>query len=388
MRLKAMSLRPRLVPVTDLGPRRLSAWTDLVRRAAEPNPFFEPDYLLPSVQHRKVAIALLAVFDGDDMVASLPLYRHDRTMLRLPTWGIPNVLGMPHVDSAYVETAFMVAIDFLSTRPNIRRVLHLHRVPDDGVVGPALLGAVDRFRCASLEPGAVRCPMIWRRPGLTYVQDSLQGRTRSKLGQKRRNFESLLGHALRLVDRASDPTAVERFLALEASGWKGLAGTAMLRIPGESDFFREVCARFREQGRLRMLSLEAGGTMVAMRCDVAAGEGLFSLKTSYDERYARFSPGLLLEIDSVTMFHDGPAAWLSSATNYPGSPTFAVYPDRRTLVNAVAILDPLTRLLHTRLVRPALRWLSGSRSRKGSARDGFPDRVETCSNSLRTESDD
>lgn len=381
-----MSLSPGLMLAADVEPRRLSAWADLVSRACEPNPFFEPDYVVPSVRHRKVAIVLLTVFDGDDMVACLPLFRHGRTLLRLPMWGIPNVLGVPHVDPAYVDTAWPVALDFLTTRLDLRRMLRLHRVPVDGVVGPALLGAVGRFRCPGLEPGPVSCPMIRRRPSPTYLKESLHGRTRLKLGQKRRNFESLLGHGLRLVDRGPEPPAVERFLALEASGWKGRARTAMLSLPGESDFFREVCARFRDRGRLRMLSLEAGDTTVAMRCDVAAGEGLFSLKTSYDERYARFSPGLLLEIDSVTTFHEGPAAWLSSATNYPGSPTFAVYPDRRTLVDAVAVFDPVTRLFLTRLVGPTLRWRRRW-SRTGQARDRFPERAEKCSNPLRMPSD-
>jgi hypothetical protein len=362
-----MSLRPDLLLAAEVEPRRLSAWASLVSRAAEPNPFFEPDYLIPTVRHRKVAVTLLTVFEGDDMVACLPLFRHGRTLLRLPMWGIPNVLGVPHVDPDYVETAWPLALDFLSTRLDLRRVLRLHRVPVDGSVGPALLAAVDRFRCPAMEPPPVSCPTIRRRPGPTYLKDTLQARTRLKLGQKRRNFESLLGHPLRLVDRGPDPSAVERFLALEGSGWKGRAGTAMLSIPGEPDFFREMCTRFRDRGRLRMLSLEAGDTVVAMRCDVAAGDGLFSLKTSYDERFARFSPGLLLEIDSVTMFHEGPAAWLSSATNYPGSPTFAVYPDRRTLVDAVAILDPLTRLVLTRLVRPTLRWLRRGRAATAGA---------------------
>jgi CelD/BcsL family acetyltransferase involved in cellulose biosynthesis len=372
-----MSLRPALLRAAEVPRRQLSAWADLVSRAAEPNPFFEPDYVVPSVRHRKVPIVLLTVFEGDDMVACLPLFRHGRTLLRLPMWGVPNVLGVPHVDPACVDRAWPVALRFLATRFDVRRMLRLHRVPADGVVGPALLAAVDRFRCPTMEPGPVSCPTLRRRRDPTYLKERLQSRTRLKLGQKRRNFESLLGHRLRLVDRGTDPSAVERFLALEAAGWKGQAGTAMLGIPGESNFFREMCGRFRDRGRLRMLSLEAGGTTVAMRCDVAAGEGLFSLKTSYDERYARFSPGLLLEIDSVAMFHEGSAAWLSSATNYPDSPTFAVYPDRRTLVDAVAILDPVTRLLLTQLVRPALQW----------RRERFSNRAEKCSNPLGMESD-
>jgi GNAT acetyltransferase-like protein len=364
-----MSLRADLVPLADLEANRSAAWADLVGRAVEPNPFFEPDYLVPTVEHRGVGVTLLAVYEGRDMVACLPLYGHGRTILRLPVWGMPNVLGVPHVDPEYAETAFSVAIDFLASPWSIRRMLRLHRVPVDGTVGPALLAAVAALRCPRLEPEPVTCPMIKRRPSLTYVLDTLLGRTRSKLGQKRRNFESLLGSPLRLVDRAAEPSAVERFLDLEAAGWKGRARTAMAFTAGEPAFFRAMCARFRTAGRLRMLSLEASGTVVAMRCDVTAGEGLFSLKTSYDERYARFSPGLLLEVDSVGMFHDSPAAWLSSATNYAGSPTFAVYPDRRTLVDAVAVFDGITRQILPRLVATRRRVASRPRAESNSQVD-------------------
>lgn len=353
-----MSLRARLVSVADLEPVHLSAWRDLVCRAAEPNPFFEPDYVRATVRHRGVDVTLLTVSDGEDMVACLPLYSHGRmSRLRLPVWGIPNVLGVPHVDPAYADTGLRTAIDFLSARWGVRRILRLHRVPADGTVGPALLAAVDGVRCSSLESNPLPCPLIKRRPSPTYLDETLKGRTRSKLGQKRRNFERLLGERLRIVDRASEPHAVERLLALEAAGWKGRARTAMLSIPGEADFFRAVCSTFATGRRLRLLSLEAAGTTVAMRCDVLAGERLFSLKTTYDERFARFSPGLLLEIDAVPIFHDGPAAWLYSATNHADSPVFSLYPDRQVLVDAVVILGGLTHQLVEKLAVPALRML-------------------------------
>jgi CelD/BcsL family acetyltransferase involved in cellulose biosynthesis len=353
-----VSLRARLVSVADLGPGQVSVWRDLVSRAAEPNPFFEPDYLRATVRYRGVTVTLVTVFDGDDLVACLPLYSHERmSRFRLPVWGIPNVLGIPHVDPAYADMGLRTAIEFLSARWGVRRILRLHRVPADGAVGPALLAAVDSVRCSSLESASSICPLVKRRSSPTYLDDTLQGRTRRKLGQKRRNFERVLGERLRLVDRGSEPLAVERFLALEAAGWKGDARTAMLSIPGEADFFRAVCSTFAAGNRLRLLSLEAGDTTVAMRCDVLAGDRLFSLKATYDEHFARFSPGLLLEVDSLPIFHDSPAAWLYSATNYPDSPAFLLYPDRQVLVEAVAIFGGLTRPVVEKLAVPALRGL-------------------------------
>ncbi len=353
-----MSLRARLVSVADLEPAQISAWHDLVRRAAEPNPFFEPAYLEATVRHRRTPVTLATISEGADMVACLPLYSHERiSRFRLPAWGIPNVLGIPHVDPAYAEDGLRTAIELLATRWSPRRILRLHRIPVDGTVGPALLAAVKGTRCSSLEPEPSICPFVKRRPSPTYLHETLMGRTRRKLGQKRRNFERVLGDRLRIVDRGSEPQAVERFLAMEAAGWKGLARTAMLSIAGEGDFFRAVCSAFAADNRLRLLSLEAAGATVAMRCDVLAGERLFSLKMTYDERFAQFSPGLLLEVDSVQVFHESAATWLYSATNYPDSPAFFVYPDRQMLVHPVVIPGRLARRLVETVVLPTLRTL-------------------------------
>ena len=54
--------------------------------------------------------------------------------------------------------------------------------------------------------------------------------------------------------------AIERFLTLEAAGWKGVAHTATPSTAGEADFFRAVCSSFAADNRLRLLSLEAGAS--------------------------------------------------------------------------------------------------------------------------------
>jgi hypothetical protein len=36
-----------LLPLADLTARDVAAWRDLAARAVEPNPFFEPDFVLP-----------------------------------------------------------------------------------------------------------------------------------------------------------------------------------------------------------------------------------------------------------------------------------------------------------------------------------------------------
>src|ERR1700720_3118316 len=44
-------METRLVRVKDLSDSDEQAWRRLADRAAEPNPFFEPDFLIPSCRH-------------------------------------------------------------------------------------------------------------------------------------------------------------------------------------------------------------------------------------------------------------------------------------------------------------------------------------------------
>ena len=293
-----LTLHVRLLSVADLDPAQVLAWRDLVSRAAEPNPFFEPDYLIPAARYRGVNPTLLTVSEGRDMVACLPLYGHERRF-HLPVWGVPNVLGIPHVDPEYADPGLRTAIEVLSAHWGFRRMLFLRRVPAEGTVGPALLAAVHGLRLPSPKQEPSMCPVLRRRPSPTYLDDTLKGKRRYNLGRSRRHLERLLGQPLRIVERSDEPAVIEKFLALEAAGWKGRAGTAMTSNSGESDFFRAVCSNFANANRLRMFSLEAGGTTVAMKCDVVCGDGLFNLKSTYDEQFARFSPGVLLEIEAV-----------------------------------------------------------------------------------------
>lgn len=125
---------------------------------------------------------------------------------------------------------------------------------------------------------------------------AIVGSTASKAKKRYRHLAELLGEEVHVVDRSADPDAVEDLLALEASGWKGRAPTADGMAPLAAHF-RDVCNRFREQGRLEVLSLEAAGRCLAMRSAIRAGDEYFTLHKAYDERYAAYGPGVLLDIE-------------------------------------------------------------------------------------------
>jgi CelD/BcsL family acetyltransferase involved in cellulose biosynthesis len=122
------------------------------------------------------------------------------------------------------------------------------------------------------------------------------------LPRLRRKAEKAFGR-LRLSLTAPDASDVDRLLdtviAVEASGWKGRAGSAMARRPDLTDFFRRYCRRAAQQRRLRVNLLSFGAQVAAVELSVEAYDRMWQLKIGYDEAVAHYYPGLLLTEASI-----------------------------------------------------------------------------------------
>lgn len=323
-----------LIPAAEVEPSRIARWQALAARALEPNPWFEPHVVLPLARIRS-DIVLLAAEAGDRMLACLPLIpaRRKRFGISLPIWTTPHPMGVALVDPELSETALQAAFRCVSKAGG---TLVLRELQAEGPVTAALMRALAGGWSPRVVPDVGRWPALRRRAQPTYVRDSLGPKQHHNMGRLRRRLEEHLDAPLRLVERGSDASAVERFLCLEHSGWKGRLGTALACDPVWADYFRKVCAGFAAEGRLHVYALEGAGTTVAMKFMVTAGPGLFELRVAYDESFARYSPGTLLEMDAVDAFHAGDWSWAVSNTNHASSPLFRVWPDRLKTADVLA----------------------------------------------------
>ena len=146
------------------------------------------------------------------------------------------------------------------------------------------------------------------------------------------------------VDRSADPAAVDLFLDMESSGWKGEGGTAIACDPATTAFFREVCARFGAAGRLELRSLDVPAGPVAMEMALHAGGGAFHLKTAHDERYRAHTPGILAMVDHADRFADESVAFRDVCTGGPTEMEGRVWPGRRSIATVVTpFASPVSR---------------------------------------------
>ena len=121
-----------------------------------------------------------------------------------------------------------------------------------------------------------------------------------KLRENLRRYENRAESAgerlqLRVLDQPAEmPDAVRRYGELEATGWKGRAGTAVDEASGQLDFYSHLMEDLAHQGSARVLELWLGGTLVASRLLANQGRAVVALKTCYSEPHRAFAPGRLL----------------------------------------------------------------------------------------------
>jgi CelD/BcsL family acetyltransferase involved in cellulose biosynthesis len=301
-------------PLPNVPSRVVDAWRDLAGRALEPNPYAEPELVLSAARWlpHQPAAELLTVTDRNEMVACLPVTRR-RKWRRIP-WPTIAVwrhdyafLGTPMIDADQAGAACGALLRAGTAR---RSMLALEWMPSDGPVCAAVAQAAadhavrpvvyEQFARAAVAPTEAA-------PRLTLSSDR-----RRKLRRMSRRLGTMLAADVQVADRAGDSAAVERFLALEAAGWKGRAGTAMASRPGHGDFLREVCRSYADVGRLRLHVLEAGDRMAAAMCTLRAGDGLFLFKIAHEPELAAFSPGIQLVVAGC---EGSDARWIDSCAS-------------------------------------------------------------------------
>lgn len=331
-------MRARRVPLSPatLSPEDLERWRALARAAVEPNPFFEPAFALPAAEHlAEPGIALWVVEDDEGWRACMPVQgaRIARIVPALRTWAhLYCFLGTPLLESGQAPAA---ARSLLALALESQRPLAMEKLADEGPAATAIRNAADDLGLVTIAETGYERAFLERRPAGDYF-DALRSHRRRELNRLGRRLEAELRCPLRTVDESDDEGAIDRFLELERSGWKGRSHTALGSSADHAAFFRAVCRSFAAEGRLQMLALLADKRTVAMKCNLYAGEGGFCFKIAYDEELGRFSPGVQLERENVQLFHDERSErWQDSCADPQNEMINRLWPDRRRIRTTV-----------------------------------------------------
>jgi hypothetical protein len=325
----------RLIPLSDLSAAELGAWNDLAGRAAEPNPFFEADFVLPAARREDSPRgALLVAESASDWLACLPVRLRGTTpMTSMQAWCHEYCfLGTPLVDRDSVAAGVDALLHAVRDH---NRFLVLDLLALDGPVGASVEQAIGSNGFRRVFERRFERACVVRRSSDQRLELSSSARR----GRRRqlRGLQEQLGGAATLHDRSGSTDAFEDFLRLEASGWKGKAATALASNAADGTFIRDVWESFTNAGRFRLLELGTGeGPPVAMYCDILAPDAAFGFKMAFDESYRAHGPGVELLYAGLEDFYEQRDERLMDSCAAPDNALVnRLMPDRRPLTTVV-----------------------------------------------------
>jgi len=269
-------------------------WIDLVARAHESNVFVDPA-ILRCLGDR--CVSLLAW--RDQRLIGLWAFARSRLgplgALRGPAFA-HAYLATPVLDREEAEAALTAMLDYIEEAGDLPNLIWLDPIRLDGPTMRALSSVLEtRGSVARVLSETARPILMSGLEGKQYFEAALSSSSRKKLRQHRRRLEEkaqLEGVVASAPDKIQK--AFEDFLTLEAAGWKGQRGTALLSRESDASFARAMIAPLAERGSASIHALYQSGKPVAVQVVLRSGPTAFTWKTAYDEALGDYSPGMLL----------------------------------------------------------------------------------------------
>ncbi|HEX8736685.1 MAG TPA: GNAT family N-acetyltransferase [Pyrinomonadaceae bacterium] len=280
-------------------------WTALCEEGASNQPFFRPEWFAAFVKNFENELMLLTVRRGGKLSAVLPLVKKKGSLHGVPARKLQAVFNAntQRFDLIHEadETRRKETVEALWKEIKKQKnwdVLEMRLVQKESWLKDLIaLAESENYRTG-----------IWQMDGAPFVRlpagddkekliadyfKNFSKNRRQILGKKLRRLEKL-GKVEFCVTRGYSPELMQKYFALEAQSWKGRGGTdagsdaKVARL--HDDFARAVAAR----NALFIYELKLDGKTIAMYISIMYASETIGWKMSFDEEYARFSPGNLL----------------------------------------------------------------------------------------------
>jgi len=312
-----------LRPLTSIP---VGQWRALAERALEPNGYYLPGWELAVdgfASGRSGASALVsrsyAPPDGARrLIGLMPVISMTRAYkIPLPALVSAHPYGTLCTPPLDRDMAHQAATGLLrAARQAGAHALILREVSLDGATMKTLREVMlrDGLHPRVLQSQLRACLDATREPE-ELLRDALGAK---KLKELRRQRHRLAEHgAIRFEvarTRQQVAAALEVFLKLEASGWKGKRGTALVQNDGDAGFIRRAAPALAETGQCEIVTLVAGDMPVAAGIVLRHQDRAFFFKLGIDERFAKFSPGVQLTLDLTKHLCADPAIATADST--------------------------------------------------------------------------
>lgn len=358
-----MALRMHIAPAQGLRDEDRHAWQRLAQRASEPNPFHEHWFLGPALEHLRDGntIWLATAWAGEELVGVLPLSRranYGRTPIaHLGNWlHYQCFMGAPLIARGFEHDFWHALIRELDGADWAQYLLSFAALDEQGPVHAGLIEAATALgRPSPVVHRFSRALLAGKRDTDTYLAAVMRPKKRKELRRLANRLAELGTVGFRTLDDRDELDGwCADFLALEAAGWKGTRGAAMANTPQTIGFFKSVLLGAFEADRLDFQRLDLDGRPIAMLINFLTPPGAWSFKIAYDENLARFSPGVMIELENLPrVLGNGAIDWMDSCAVENHPMIESLWAERRSIVQISVPLAGWRRGIAWRVCRIA-----------------------------------
>lgn len=296
----------RILSKADLDPTAIAAWNDLEKNAVSSTPYLSRLFLEPATstyfgQREPVYVIIeredqwigVGVFEAVSATRAMPL-PHLRAWRTKHTY-LDGML----IRQGNEQEALQAFWEFMQNEIHPWYAVEFKQLAEDDLTTKylgqsAAAAGVDIQKGSSIQRASVE---------VSSQQASGISIRRARSLRKGWNWLSRQGDvSFRIQNNQKHlKRSAERFLELEAMGWKSLAGTALASEQTQRRFFLELVDRFSQQDRIFFLELTVDDLVIASVVHFVAGDISYAFKLGWNPKYARGCPGYQLK--AHTLFH-------------------------------------------------------------------------------------
>jgi hypothetical protein len=282
-------------------------WEELVDHALEENAYYCRHYCRALLAHiEKRPVHSIAIWKDDRLIALLPFVTtrgHWAGVTKVNiAWTTPyTTTSIPLIDQRNVGEAIDALLMAMGDPSMGSNIWILPEQALEGSVNKALTAGMSANGHLSQPFGVFDRAVLERRGTFEdHMKDHVSKKRRKDLRRNRKRLDEL-GEVTWTAHSGGSALndAVDAFLRIEASGWKGERGTALDCDEATRAFAKQA---FGDQGqsaitRADVLSLD--GQAIAINLTLQTGRTGFTIKCAFDEAYRGQSAGLLLEEEMI-----------------------------------------------------------------------------------------
>ncbi len=313
------------------------SWDAIAERPSEPTAFAERWFVEAGARHLELPhdLRMLVVRAEGQLIGMLPICVAGRYG-RLPVKHVENWLhyncffGAPLVRRSFEAYFWHRALALLDADPASPSFLHMVALDGQGPLTRALLRA---RRGAAIVHRSSRAMLQSELSSREYYEATVRKKKRKELARlQHRLAETGSVSFTRLARHDALEPWIDAFLRLEASGWKGRQGAALANARETEAFVRDALSGAFAAGRLEMIRLDVDARPIAMLVNFLTPPGSFSFKIAFDEEFARFSPGVLVQLENLKILESAGIDWMDSCAVEDHPMINSLWGQRRELV--------------------------------------------------------